>query len=140
MKHPTRRQHFANTLQPHCAQYLTPRHKYDTIKGYQSKSTQQNQHKTRESWRPRRKFGGEFREPPASTLALYQAGALWCVLGQYERKGGYRHQRLEEDSGPYKILNEINKSDISPKNLTLFHYIIGSGAAKLPSQEEGAGA
>ena len=27
LKHPTRRQNFANTLQPHCAQYLTPRRK-----------------------------------------------------------------------------------------------------------------
>ena len=26
LKHPSRRQNFANTLQPHCAQYLTPRH------------------------------------------------------------------------------------------------------------------
>ena len=34
-----------------------------------------------------KKIGGKFREPPASTLALYEAGALWCVLGQYVRKG-----------------------------------------------------
>lgn len=52
-------------------------------------------------------------------------------------KEGYRHQQLEEDPGPYKMLNEINKSDITNKSYFVpLHYRERSSQVAEPGEEQ----